>query len=162
MGCNDLREMEDMVIEVDEKEKVSNPIYWIETQANRGAYALMMPETEMRELIRQELEKVVNPKHRGELYQRAGESIAKILRKPHFRIRARMIQLGHIHARGALNYVDMEPIEPFDFDDGAWKEDDYTFIIDRTHSGKIYAKNKDYQALLDTRMGISYETRRNT
>ena len=150
MGCNDLREMDDLVIEVDEEEKVSNPIYWIETQANRGAYALMMPVTEMRELTRQELAKVQNPKHREDLYQQAGESIARILHKPHFRIRARLIQLGHIHARGALNYVDGSPIEPFDFDDEAWKEDNCTFVIDRYHSGKIYAKNKDYQALLDT------------
>ena len=150
MGCNDLREMDDLVIEVDEEEKVSNPIYWIETQANRGAYALKMPVTEMRELTRQELAKVQNPKHRGDLYQQAGESIARILHKPHFRIRARLIQLGHIHARGALNYVDGTPIEPFDFDDEAWKEDNCTFVIDRYHSGKIYAKNKDYQALLDT------------
>ena len=150
LGCNDLREMEDMVIEVDEEEKVSNPIYWIETQANRGAYALMMPVTEMRELIRQEMEKVVNPIHRGDLYQQAGESIARMLHKPHFRIRARLIQLGHIHARGALNYVDMESIEPFDFDDEAWKEDHYTFVIDRYHSGEIYAKNRDYRELLNT------------
>ena len=45
----------------------------------------------MRELIHQELEKVQNPKHRGDLYQQAGESLARILHKPHFRIRARLI-----------------------------------------------------------------------
>ena len=150
MGCNDLREMEDLVIEVDENETVSNPIYWIETQANRGAYALIMPVTEMRELLQQELDKVKNPKHRGDLYQQAGESLSVLLHKPHFRIRARMIHLGHIHARGALNYVDRKMIEPFDFDEESWKEENSTFVIDRYHSGKLYEKNKDYQALLDT------------
>ena len=150
MSCNDLRELEDLVIVVDEKETVSNPIYWIETQANRGAYALMMPVTEMSDLIDQELDRVQNPKHRGDLYQRAGESLATLLHKPHFRIRARLIQLGHIHARGALNYVDREMIEPFDFDDESWKEENCTFVIDRYHSGKLYEKNKDYQVLLDT------------
>ena len=96
MGCNDLREMEDMVIEVGEEEDIKNPIYWIETQANRGAYALMLPATEMRELILQELDKIENPRHKGDLYQQAGESLSRILHKPHFQIRARMIQLGHM------------------------------------------------------------------
>ncbi len=150
MGCNDLRAMEDQVIEVDEDEKVSNPIYWIETQANRGAYGLMMPVTEMRALADQEIKKVERAQHRGDLFQQAGESLATILHKPHFRIRARLIQLGHIHARGALNYVDREKIRPFDFDDEAWQEDSYTFVIDRYHSGKLYAKNKAYRELLDT------------
>ena len=150
MGCNDLRKMEDMVIDVDENEHVTNPIYWIETQANRGAYALQMPATETRALISRELSKIEEYQHQGDRYQQAGEKLAKIMWQPQFRVRARMIQLGHIHARGAMNYVDREAIEPFDFDDAAWREDHYTFIIDRYHSGKLYAENEDYRALLDT------------
>lgn len=47
------------------------------------------------------------------------------------RIRTRMVQLGHLDAKGALNYVDKSKIEPFAFDHEAWSDSDHTFIIDR-------------------------------
>lgn len=150
MKNNDLRGMEEEEIVIDEKTKVTNPIYWVENQANRGAYGLLMPSTETTVRIHEALASVDRYMHQGDLYQQAGEMLAHQLKLPHFRIRARMIQLGHIHARGALNYVDRQMIEPFDFDIDSWERDECTFVIDRSHSSTLFQQNEDYRRLLCT------------
>ena len=55
-------------------------------------------------------------RHSGELYEDVGKEISRRLHVPHFRIRARLIQLGYIEARGSLNYADRKLIQPFAFD----------------------------------------------
>ena len=78
-------------------------------------------------------------KHPGARYQQIGKSIAREWHLPHFRIRARMIQLGHVYAKGALNYADGRMIEPFSFNPDAWREERHTFVI----------KKRDYLILLE-------------
>ena len=69
---------------------------------------------------------------------------------PYFRIRTRMIQLGYIQAKGALNYVDRELIQPFAFDLDAWREEQHTFVIDRGTVDLLYKKNDDFRAVMDS------------
>ena len=69
--------------------------------------------------------------HEGEKYEQIGLAIAEEYHIPHFRLRARMIQLGHIHAKGALNYVDRVRIQPYSFDEESLRQSEHTFNIDR-------------------------------
>jgi len=59
---------------------------------------------------REECGKAEDYRHEGEKYQIVGKKMAFNLCLPDFRIRTRMIQLGHLPAKGALNYVQKEPI----------------------------------------------------
>lgn len=63
---------------------------------------------------------------------------------PDFRIRARMVQLGHIDAKGALNYVDGDKIEPFAFDHDAWRESDHTFVLSEREVKALASRNDEF------------------
>ena len=65
-----------------------------------------------------------------------------------FRIRARMIQLGHIEAKGALNYVSRERIQPFAFNPDAWKENELSYVVDPWTVERLQKENKDFQAFM--------------
>ena len=147
---NDLRVLENMEVKADTSSKESNPIYWIEWEANRGAYGLMMPSSEVKPMIQKALAEVKNPVHNGYLYETAGINLAGDLRQPFFRIKARMLQFGHVHAHGALNYVLGKHIQPFDFHPASLEQQNTTFVIDKYSSSKLYEKNAEYRAILDT------------
>lgn len=150
MGNNDPHLIKTKEVALGEGKKINDPVYWMEKQANRGAYGLLMPSTYMQNLIYTELAKVKGCPHQGYRFQVVGEEIAQRLRIPHFRIRARMIQLGHIDARGALNYVDRHRIEPFAFDQNAWQEEQQTFIIDREEAWKLYESDEPFREEIDS------------
>ena len=151
MHHNDIWRMETQEIEHPENgEKTSNPVYWMEKQADRGAYGLLMPLTFMRGLLAEKC-RMLNPyAHEGEKYEQIGLAIAEELSLPHFRVRARMIQMGHVHAKGALNYVDRHRIRPYSFDETSLRKDEHTFNISRITAGGLYEKNADFRELLDS------------
>ena len=99
----------------EQKKTWKDPIYFMEKQANRGASALMMPASDTRSRILEESIKAQETirknmgrpsRHLGELYEEVGKQLSKKLGVPHFRIRARFIQLGYVEAKGSLNYVE--------------------------------------------------------
>ena len=57
MTSNDVRNVKTVEVVVDEGKELTDPIYFMEKQANRGAYGLMMPATPTREMIHDECEK---------------------------------------------------------------------------------------------------------
>ena len=61
-----------------------------------------------------------------------------------------MIQLGHLHAKGALNYVDRRRIQPYSFEDESLCEEKYTFDISHITAGHLYEKNADFRKLMDS------------
>jgi len=150
MGSNDPRKVEMKEIIVDANHEPDDAIYFMEKQANRGAYGLMLPATHTRNLIERLHHDVGEYRHAGELYEAIGKKMRSELLLPHFRIRARMIQLGYIQAKGSLNYVERELIEPFAFDLDAWREEQHTFVIDRDTVKLLYKKNKDFHAVMDS------------
>ena len=151
MHHNDILRMETQEVEIPEDgEKISNPVYWMEKQANRGAYGLMMPISFMRDLMAEKCRALKPYDHEGEKYEQIGLSIADDLCLPHFRVRARMIQMGHVHAKGALNYVDRNRIQPYSFDEASLRLDEHTFNIDRLTAGHLYEKNTDFRKVLDS------------
>ena len=122
----------------------------MEKQANRGAYGLMMPVRFMRNLMAEKCRVLKPYAHEGEKYEQIGLAIAKELCIPDFRVRARMIQLGHIHARGCLNYVDRRRIQPYSFDEDSLRKDEHCFNIDMRTAGHLYEKNTDFRKVLDS------------
>lgn len=151
MSDGDVAKMKMKEVEVEKDQDIDDPVHFLEIQANRGAYGLMMPVTNTRALFNEEIGKVSKYRHNGELLQIAGRAVINKLDLPYFRVRARMVQLGHADARGALNKVDREWIEPFAFDQEAWTQDKYTFIVSKYTVGVLYEKNADFQKLLDSR-----------
>ena len=151
MHHNDILRMKTQEIELPEDgEKINNPIYWMEKQANRGAYGLMMPISFMRDLMAEKIKKLKPYAHAGEKYEQIGLAIAEKLSLPHFRVRARMIQLGHIHAKGALNYIDRSRIQPYSFDADSLRQEEHTFNIDISTAASLYEKNADFRKVLDS------------
>ena len=150
MTSNDVRNVKTVEVVVDEGKELTDPIYFMEKQANRGAYGLMMPATPTREMIHDECEKAEGYKHFGERFEMVGMEMAKQLCLPHFRIRARMIQLGNVQAKGALNYVDRKLIQPFAFDIDAWREQHLTFVVDEATVRGLAWKNADFRAIMNS------------
>ena len=130
MGNNDTRQLKTKEIVISTNEQIQDPIYFMEKQANRGAYGLMLPATATRAMIERRRSHISGCCHAGQIYQIVGQYLSNELRLPHFRIRARMIQLGYLEAKGALNYADKKMIDPFAFSLAAYKEEKYTFVID--------------------------------
>ena len=61
-----------------------------------------------------------------------------------------MIQLGHLHAKGALNYVDRHRIQPYSFEEESLREEEYTFDISSITAGCLYEKNADFRKPMDS------------
>ena len=136
----------------------TDPVYFMEKQANRGAIGLMMPAGPTHEMINRWCawarctvqDRRSRPyRHMGELYEDVGIQLSCQLGVPHFRMRARMIQLGYIEARGSLNYANRTLIEPFAFDTDAWREMTHTFIVDRNTLQKMMMKNPELRMIID-------------
>lgn len=150
MDSNDLRQVKTKEIVIEKDEVVKDAIYFMEKQANRGAYGLMMPETHTRELIWNECRNAENYRHAGEKFELAGIAMGKTLHLPHFRIRARMVQLGNVEAKGALNYIRKDKIEPFAFDLDSWREEQHTFVIEESTVNALRRSNPDFEQIMQS------------
>ena len=150
MESNDTRKVEVRELIVCKGEEVKDPIYFMEKQANRMAYGLMMPITHTRMLITDLCARECEYRHAGEKYEKVGLALAKILNLPHFRIRARMIQLGYVEAKGSLNYVQHQLIRPFAFDIDSWKDGLHTFVVEERTVRKLQETNEDLNMLIES------------
>ena len=148
MDNNDLRQVSVKEVIVDEDYNQKDPIFFMEKQANRGGYGLMMPRTHTMKRIDEIRKEIKDYHHAGERYESIGKTLAKELRLPDFRIRARMIQLGNIEARGSLNYVKRERIRPFAFNLDSWREDQHTFVIEESTVHGLQRKNPEFNELI--------------
>lgn len=137
LGSDDHRVMKAKEVIVDEYHEQKDPLYFLEKQANRGAYGLMMPATHTRERIHELRSREGRYNHSGELYQYIGKNLANELHVPDFRIRARMIQMGNNDAKGALNYVNREEIRPFAFSQDSLRDPRHTFVVDKRDVARL-------------------------
>lgn len=151
MASNDIRLVKTVEVEVEEGKELSDPIFFMENQADRGAYGLMMPASDTRTRIDAELKKASGYKNAGGKFEIVGKELSRQLHLPHFRVKPRMVQLGYIEAKGALNYVDMgRLITPFAFDRDSWKESDVTYVLKQSTARGIERKSKDFEAVMAT------------
>ena len=111
----------------DAGEKVSNPVYWMEKQANRGAIRVDDAHALHVRAHGGEEQSLKRYAHEGEKYEQIGLAIAEELGFRTFGCGRGMIQLGHIHAKGALNYVDRYRIQPYSFDEESLRQSEHTF-----------------------------------
>lgn len=126
----------------------ANPLTWMEWQARRGSFGLMMPLSLMKPMIQQLSEPLsYSQYHMGKKFDMIARSISEKRDWPRFRVRARLIQMGYTAAKGALNYVDGAYIEPFAFsrDKGAGP---YSFVIDRESVIVLYQADASFRSLL--------------
>lgn len=122
-----------------------NPLKWMEWQARRGSFGLMMPLSMMEPLVAREwARRAQNNHHAGQKFDGIARTIAAEYDLPKFRVRARLLQMGHIAAKGALNYVDGRYIEPFAFSTGNG-EGNNTFVIARKDMLAIYRENEGFR-----------------
>ena len=148
MGSNDVRQVKTVEIEIEEGKEYSDPIYFMEKQADRGAYGLMMPITHTKRVIHDNINMITAYQNDGELFEQVGDRIAENQHLADFRVRARMIQLGHIEAKGALNYINRTRIQPFAFNPDAWKESELSYVVDPWTVERLQKENKDFLAFL--------------
>ena len=142
-------------VTVGEDYERNDPVYWMEKQANRGAYGLMMPATSTEELINATCAQIKNARHIGDLYEKAGYRLYEPLGGvPYWRIRARMVQLGHIEAKGAFNYVKKERIEAFAFDPDSLRAEESTFVIDPDVLEGLKERDSELSDLFDSQMFV--------
>ena len=134
----------------DDEKTCGDPIYWMERQANRIAYALLIPREDFLERTNEALSNVTYYRNSGDQYERAIDALSSVLQLPDFRLRARMVQLGHILSKGACNYVDRHRISPFGFDLDSLPGEEYTFNIDKATAYDLYKEKPEFRALLDT------------
>ena len=154
MYNTDIQKIKTVEIVMAQGARLSDPVYFMEKQADRGAFGLALPATATQEAIREACNRVKHYRHAGEKYQLAGKALAREFDIPHFRIRARMIQLGHIEAKGALNYAEKKLIQPFAFDTEAWREEQHTFVVDRDTVSALMRQNDDFRAVMQRRSYI--------
>lgn len=123
----------------------ANPLRWMEWQARRGSFGLMMPLSIMEPLVAREwARRAQNNHHAGRKFDGIARTIAAEYDLPKFRVRARLLQMGYIAAKGALNYVDGRYIEPFAFSTGNG-EGNNTFVIARKDVFAIYRENEGFR-----------------
>ena len=123
----------------------ANPLKWMEWQARRGSFCLMMPLSMMEPLVAKEWARRAKKNHHaGQKFDSIARTIAAEYDLPKFRVRARLLQMGHIAAKGALNYVDDRYIEPFAFSTGNG-EGNNTFVIARKDMLAIYRENEGFR-----------------
>ena len=128
----------------------TNPLKWMEWQARRGSFALMMPLGLMRPQIEKRLSALRQYSlHAGQKLDRVARAIARERDLPKFRVRARLIQMGYIAAKGALNFVDGAYIEPFAFSLGNGSGD-FSFVIDRRSTFFIYETNERFREAMES------------
>ena len=144
LACSDIKEIPTKTLIVGEFEEVKDPLYFVEKQADRGAFALMMPRTETVRMIEEYTNRVTGYSHLGQLYDRIGMSIVRKTSLPEFRVRARMIQLGHIVAKCCMNWRDGRRLQPYFCDPKVLQDPRVTYNIGKQMLNKLCYKNPEF------------------
>ena len=150
MHSNDVKCLKTRRIVKTAKMRNENPLLWMEWQAQRGSFGLLMPASAMRPVIISLMDEMTKRDwHLGRKMEHVARKIAFENDLPKYRVRARLIQLGYVMAKGALNYVDDRYIDPFAFsvEKGTG---DFTFVIDKKDAFTEYMDNPDFRTYLDS------------
>ena len=127
-----------------------SPVEWIEWQAHVGSQCLQVPCTLLRRRIAEELDGIHNlPLHMGYKLQVIGKKLAKEFNVWNYQLRNRMIQVGYAAAKGALNFVADDYIEPFAFAAGTCRGNQ-TFVISPKEMLEEYVRNEAFRKIIDT------------
>ena len=150
LTSNDVRIIKTKKILIEKDKEYKDPVYFMENQANRDAYGLLMPAEYTNRRIIELRSKITEYPNEGALYEKVGLKLSADLHIPHFRMRARMLQLGYPAAKGALNYVNKKRIQPFAFSPESWKTVEHTFVVTPTNVRTLYKSNSDFKKIMDS------------
>ena len=148
--CSDMTELPTKTLVVGEMEEVKDPLIFVEKQADRGAFALMMPRSQTNAMIEDFGHQAIGCRHAGEKYEMIGMSIVKELSLPQFRVRSRMVQLGYIEAKGCLNWADNHKLDPFSFKAEAVEDPRVTFVIDSKTLNNLAFNNAEFRNIMNS------------
>ena len=127
-----------------------SPVEWIEWQAHVGSQCLQVPYTLLRRRMTEELDGIRNLQlHMGYKLQAIGKKLAKEFNVWNYQLRNRMIQVGYTAAKGPLNFVADDYIEPFAFAAGACRGNQ-TFVISPKEMMEEYVRNEAFRKIIDT------------
>ena len=152
---SDLRAFKTRKIVVRGEKMPANPLRFMEAQAHRASYALMMPFSIMKRKVYEEYQRASAHrrtgdyiKHDGWKYDCVARSIADDFNLRKYLVRARLIMLGYLAAKGALNYVDGRYIMPFAFSDSWADTSRNTYVIDRKGIASLYQSSREFRRLM--------------
>lgn len=150
MHNNDINALRTRRVVITDSTQNKNPLSWMEWQANRGSFGLMMPLSMMRPLVNEQRNRFSGSSlHLGKRFDAIIRTIARDYDLPKFRVRARLIQMGYIAAKGSLNFVDGRYIEPFAFDLSKGGGN-YNFVLSRENLFEEYNSNPAFQERIDS------------
>lgn len=129
---------------------VKESLSCMEYQANRGKYALKMPAPVMRPLVDALIEEYKQgSEQEGKLLERVARRIIEDRGLRPYQIRARLIQLGRIGAKGILNFENGRYITPFAFvhQNGSGN---HVFFIRRKEALDEFKNNPEFREQLQS------------
>ena len=128
--------------------RFDDPIQVLEWQADRGAYALLMPASETLHLLKSGMNLDPLSRHPAAAFQLAGLALGKLYHQPLYRIRTRLMQLGCGNAAGTLHYADHHLIPPFTLENAVRVPGD-TWVLRPGEIEKLRKSDPAFRALLD-------------
>lgn len=130
------------------RENVQDSLSWLEWQAKRGSMCIWMPKPFMdSEMLT--LSKNSRWDLRSEKYEYIGTEISEEYKIPKYRIRARMINLGMIEAKGAFNYYVDHYVRPFAFSTQQYLGN-HTFFIEPKEFARLFREDLRFRELMTT------------
>ena len=133
-----------------------NPLPILEWEARRGSHALQMPRSlalpQFQDYAEEEQQRL---HHMGCALENVGRRVSDEWGIPKYLVRARMLHLGFWQAQGSLNYVQWSKergsyIRPFLFDRESCSSTSHTFVISPLDALKLYERNEEYRARIDS------------
>ena len=142
---------------IDKDTKHKDHLFLMENQADRAAHGLWMPAADTKSRIMAKLRNAVSYRHNGELFESVGAAVAYQLTVPHFRMRARMIQLGYPEAKGILHYIERKRIRPFAFDPESLRAEELTFVITPAKIKNLCKESEEFRTAADSKKYVYAE-----
>lgn len=125
-----------------------DPLSWLEWQARQGSLCLWMPTPFMRSVI--DSYPVAQPNsrpHSGWRFECIGRKISEQYGIPKYRVRARLINMGYIDAKGALNYLEDRYARAFCFSHDN-ENGSYSFFISPANFYRLYSSDDKFADLI--------------
>ena len=135
----------------------ADPLHWMEQHARQGALALLLPRRTTLETARRRFQAASADPSPGQYYNHAGFRWKKVIEGIQADlsnageivalavVRRRLVSLGFLSARGAVNYVDGRYITPFAFTAEYSEKGRETFVICRREMMELYRRSRPFR-----------------
>ena len=132
-----------------------NPMKYIEHQARAGSLALLLPLGLMRGKAWQLYQEAGRApsrngyqNHPGFRWERVINQLHDEYRVPRTTARRRLVQLGHVSAKGAVNWIDGRYITPFAFTEEHSPRGTSTLVISHKALADLYHRSREFREVM--------------